>query len=59
MNENVNIIQLYTYALFGQVHTKSGSLNQPYHYVGGDFYYTEEEINLARTIPNIEIGEEL
>ena len=59
MEENVNIIQLYTYTLFGQVHSSSGSLSQPYQYVGGEFYYTEEEINLARTIPNREIGEEL
>jgi len=53
------IVQSYLYSPFRQAHSSSGSLNQPYQYVGGEFYYTEEEINLARTIPNIEIGEEV
>ena len=46
MEENVNIIQLYTYTLFGQVHSSSGSISQPYQYVGGEGYYTEQDINL-------------
>ncbi len=54
-----SVVQSYLYSPFGQIHTEDGSLNQPYQYVGGEFYYTEEEINLARTIPNREIGEEL
>ena len=32
--------------LSGQIHTESGSLNQPYQYVGGEGYYTEQEIGL-------------
>jgi len=32
--------------LSGQIHTESGSLNQPYQYVGGEGYYTEPDINL-------------
>ena len=59
LNESGAIVKSYLYSPFGQIHTESGSLNQPYQYVGGEFYYTEEEINLARTIPNREIGEEL
>ncbi len=46
MEENVNIIQLYTYTPFGQVHSFSGSLIQPYQYVGGEEYYTEETTGL-------------
>ena len=30
----------------GQIHTESGSLNQPYQYVGGEGYYTEETMGL-------------
>ena len=32
--------------LSGQIHTESGSLNQPYQYVGGEGYYTEETMGL-------------
>ena len=59
LNSSGAVVQSYLYSPFGQVHSSSGLLSQPYQYVGGEGYYTEEEINLARTIPNIEIGEEL
>ncbi len=41
-----SVVQSYLYSPFGQIHTESGSLNQPYQYVGGEGYYTEQDINL-------------
>ena len=46
LDENGNSIQSYTYSPFGKIHTSSGSLNQPYQYVGEEFYYTEGDIGL-------------
>jgi len=40
------VVQSYFYSPFGQLHSSTGNLNQPYQYVGGEFYYTEEGTNL-------------
>jgi len=40
------IVQSYLYSPFRQAHSSSGSLNQPYQYVGGEFYYSDEGAGL-------------
>jgi len=45
-NEAGSVVQSYLYSPFGQIHTESGSLNQPYQYVGGEFYYSDEDVGL-------------
>jgi len=40
------VVKSYLYSPFGQIHSSSGSLNQPYQYVGGEFYWTEEDTGL-------------
>ena len=46
VNSSGAIVQSYLYTPFGQVHSSSGSLSQPYQYVGGEGYYTEETMGL-------------
>ncbi len=46
LDESGAIVKSYLYSPFGQIHIESGSLNQPYQYVGGEGYYTEQDINL-------------
>ena len=46
LNESGAIVKSYLYTPFGQIHTSSGSLSNPYQYVGGEGYYTEQDINL-------------
>ena len=41
-----SVVQSYLYTPFGKIHTESGSLSQPYQYVGGEGYYTEEDTGL-------------
>ena len=41
-----SVIQSYLYSPFGKIHTSSGSLTQPYQYVGEHYYYTEPTLNL-------------
>jgi len=41
-----SVVQSYLYSPFGKIHTSSGSLTQPYQYVGEEFYYTEGDIGL-------------
>lgn len=38
--------KLYFQTPFGQVHSSSGSLNQPCQFVGGEFYYRDEDLYL-------------
>jgi len=45
-NEAGSVVKSYFYTPFGQIHTQSGSLNQPYQYVGGEFYYSDEGAGL-------------
>jgi len=46
LNSSGSVIQSYLYSPFGKIHTSSGSLNQPYQYVGEHYYYTEDTIGL-------------
>ncbi len=46
LNESGAVVQSYLYSPFGQIHSSSGSLSQPYQYVGGEGYYTEEDTGL-------------
>ena len=41
-----SVVQSYLYSPFGKIHTSSGSLTQPYQYVGEHYYYTEEDTGL-------------
>jgi len=46
LNSSGSVVQSYLYSPFGEIHSSSGSLTQPYQYVGGEFYYTEGDIGL-------------
>ena len=45
-DEGGNVVQEYVYDAFGNLVSGSGSVSQPYEYVGREGYYREEELGL-------------
>jgi len=45
-NSSQSVENIYAYDAFGNLLSASGTLNQPYRYVGHQFYYSEGDIGL-------------